>query len=293
MTSGFGVDRAADGLSGTSAQDIRKIFGGLYSAGVISGAKITTSPSAMSYSVSAGVVAISTATGEVVMAPVPAGTVPTTAPGSGSRTDIIYAQQRFPSVEGDADLVLGVGTVLPSRAVKLDSYIVSAGQTNTNSAVRTGSVDFSIPYGASLGTLYEQRYTGNGYISVATPGATILTGTITVPTDRRIRVTVNACMSATRSTSGPTAVRFDDLAYTEAGFMFKLNGSTQWIWNTPGLHQAWANYSWNDYLNVTAGTHTVSLNAFRVVGPGLPYFRYTGGEYRGTLFTVEDAGPVV
>src|SRR4029453_13484136 len=162
MASGFGVDASADGTSGTSSSDIRKIFGGLYSPGIISGCTITTSASTMQFTIAAGVVAIRPATGETILAPLAQQTITTSsAPATGTRTDILYVQQRYPSIEGDANLVFGVSTVLPARAVAIKKFIISAGQTNTNAAVATGGVDYSIPYGASLGQLWKYQDTTN------------------------------------------------------------------------------------------------------------------------------------
>lgn len=279
MTSGFGVDEASDGNSGTQSSDIRKIFGGLYSPGIISGCTISTSPSVMSYTVAAGVVAIKTATGETILAPVPATTVNTAAaPATGSRTDIIYVQQRYPSIEGDANIAIGVATTLPARAVALKKYIVSAGNANTNAAVWTGGVDYSIPFGASLGILHQHRNTDNSWFTTA---AAFGTASIYLPTDRLLRVSILTSVSAA------------DAGYCEGAFDFKLDGVKKWKWNTTSLGQAWATYYWSDTIVVSAGNHTVSYDRYRSGGTGNPWHHYSAGDAPGTLFTVEDVGPSV
>lgn len=289
MTSGFGVDATLDGnggvLSGTSAADIRKIWGGLLSPGIISGCAVTTSTTAMSYNVAAGVVAIKAANGEIIPAPVDSVTVPTSAaPASGSRTDIIYAMQRYPSIEGDSNIVVGVATTLPARAVALRKMTVSAGQTKTSLATQSGGIDYSIPYGASLGTLQSYRDTTMGtFVAAQTLGSK----SIYLPTDRLLRVSILTSVSADGANG------FDASKYCEAGYDFMLDGVKQWRWNTPGLHQAWAHYFWSDVIQVSAGTHTVAYSRYRVVGPGTPFHRYVVQDMPGTLFTVEDVGPVV
>lgn len=289
MASGFGVDRSADGTSGTSSSDIRKIFGGLYTPGIISGCTITTSGSTMSYTIAPGVVAIRPATGEIILAPVSQSTVVApAAPASGTRTDILYVQQRYPSVEGDANLVFGVGTTLPARAVEVKRYIVSAGQTNTNAAVVTGDVAYSIPYGASLGVLHQ--YQDTGWEDLPNAQTVKGTGKIYVPTDRRVRFRLRSTLYA------KGAVGFDNSKYVEYGFMPALDDVYFTTWTTPGLHQAWSTVLFEAYMTVPAGTHTVKYAAFRAGGSGTATQVYgnIGGFVReGTVFVVEDAGPVV
>ena len=121
MTSGWGVDATLVGgvpTSGTTDLDVRKVWGALYTPGIISGCVITKSSSQLKYTVASGVVAIQTATGEIVMAPIAGGTV-TTPTVTANRTDIVYAQQAFPTIEGNSNIVLGVASTLPPRAVAL------------------------------------------------------------------------------------------------------------------------------------------------------------------------------
>jgi len=286
MTAGFGVEKAADG-SGTTSGDIRKIFGGLYTPGLISGCLVTQSATDMTYVVSAGVVAIKTATDEIILAPVATTTVPTAAaPGSGTRTDYIYAKQDYPSVEGDANIVLGVGTSLPSRAVLIKKFIVSSGNTKTSQAVATGSIDYSIPYGASLGVLHKFQDTTVGTLPTALTRKG--SGTISLPTDRRLKFSLTTTIQANN------AVGFDNSKYCEWGFLPNIDGGDFILWATPGLHQSLSTLYFEGYFNATAGTHTVNYGAVRISGPGTAYHYYgtLGGYGRvGTIFQVEDAGP--
>lgn len=289
MTSGFGVDATADGTSGTSSSDIRKINGGLYTPGIISGCAVTTSASAMSYTIASGVVAIRCATDEIILAPVATTTISTpAAPTTGSRTDIVYVQQRYPSIEGDANLVVAAGTTLPARAVELRRYIVSAGNLNTNATVATGGINYSIPYGASLGVLHRWQNTYSGLLSTALIREGY--GQITLPTDRRVKFSVNALLYAAGASG------FDNSKYTEHYYLPNLNGGDMVIFTTPGLHQAWGQYYWEHTVDVSAGTWPVNLGSGRMVGPGqaATYYGVSSGFGRtGVVFTVEDMGPIV
>lgn len=289
MSSGFGIDPTKDGTtgvitSGTTSLDIRNITAGIYSPGVINGAIVSTSASNLTYNVSAGVVCFPLGTNESVLGPVPAVSgLATTAPASGSRTDIIYAQQRTPAIDGVSDVNVAVGTSLPPRSVMLGSYTVSAGQTKTSSAVKTGDINYSIPYGAGLGLIWQYRDTTNGTYTGRT---TFHTHTNYLPTQRLIRITVATCHSA------GSAVGFDNAHYCEAGFDVVVDGTLKTTHQTPGLMQAWGNYQWSDYYVLGQGTHIFSYDRYRITGPGSPYQHYGGGRI-GTLISVEDVGPVV
>lgn len=280
MTTGLGTEPTKDAngaiISGTSSNDMRKIWGGLYSPGLVSGGLITRSASALTYTVSSGVAAISPATGQTILAPIPATTLTTTAPSSGTRTDIVYVQQRYPDIEGDSEVVVSYGTSLPARAVLLGSYTVSSSNTNSNSFVATGTVDFSIPYGASLGTLYTFKDTLYGGYTVRT---TRTSATISLPTDRTVRFAI------TTSQNAIGAYRFDNSTYCEAGFDVFVDGVLTFPWSSPGLHQAWSEVNWSDTKVLPRGTHTVSYQLYRGIGPGVPFHRYT-------IFKVSDEGPV-
>lgn len=287
MTTGFGIDPTKDSsgniTSGTSSKDIRNISAGLYSPGVISGGVVTTSASAMTYTVSAGVAAFPIATNETVLGPIPAITIPAaTAPTSGTRTDIIYATQGMPTIDGHSNVIVQVGSTLPARSVLLDQRIIGANIKNTNSATKTGSVDYSIPYGASLGILKQHR----SGVDVDLGGVvTVTSQSFSVPTDRLVRVSLLTCMTSKGTSGYGTPAN-----YCEAGFYILINGVRQWTWSTPALSHAAANYYFADYYPFPRGTHTVSYQRLRMSGSGTPRQIYSGGK-PGTLLTIEDIGP--
>jgi hypothetical protein len=290
MASGFGVDASADGLSGTSSSDIRRILDAQFNVGVVKGCDVTTSASAMSYTVSPGVVAIRPSVGEIILAPVDQTTVLTaSAPVSGTRVDKIYVQQRIASVDGDANVVVGVTSgTLPPNSLEIMKYTVSAGNTNTNSAVRSGIKWYSIPLQGSMGLLhyYQRQYSGAISTALYREG----TATINLPTDRRIRFRVTAVLQA------QGAVGFDNSKYCEWGFLFNVDGGDFVLHTTPGLHQALATYEFSSSIELSAGSHVVSLGRLRIAGPGVAVTHYgtdgLGFGRRGIEFSVYDEGPI-
>lgn len=285
MATSWGIDPLKDvnGVvtMGTTAADFRQIQGGLYTPGLISGGKITRSASAMTYTVSAGVAAFPIVTGttpQTVLGPIPAGTLTTTAPSSGTRVDMVYAQQRTVAADGDPTIVLGYGTSLPARAVLLDAFIVSYNNTNTNAAVRQADIAYSIPYGASLGLVVNRQSTFVGDFTIS---ATDVSGSFYLPTTRLIRVSLMAGLSAAG------AFRFDNAKYCEAGYDVFIDGVKKFAWTSQGLHQAWAEHFWSDTLEIAAGTHTYQTVRYRAQGPGTCVVR-SGG----TRLQFEDIGPV-
>lgn len=301
MTSGWGVDATVvDGsvTSGTEAADVRKVWGALYTPGVISGAKVTTSASAMTFSVSSGVVAIKTATGEVVMTPVQGTTLTTGAPpGTGSRIDVVFAQQRFPT-DGDSYSIYRVlpfateaAVSLPANSQEVRRYQVNAGPANTNAAVIKAGINYSIPYGATLGRLHYYQHTASGINGGLPAFSRVGHGSFTLPTERLLKFSITAVLNA----SGASG--FDNSKYCEYGFIPNLNGGDFVLWQTPGLHQSWGTYYFESTIVAPAGETTVNCLFTKIVGPGTPLGHYgtdgSGYGRRGIEFIVEDIGPVV
>jgi hypothetical protein len=305
MTTGFGADPLKDGNGvvtvGTTAEDLRQITGSLYSAGLISGGVITTSPSALTYTVSSGVAAFpivaDTSTPykpqnqRTVLGPIPATSITVSAPVSGTRTDIVYAQQLTPTDDADANIVVRYGTALPARAVFLGSFTVSSGNTNSNAFVRSGDIKWSIPYGASLGRLVNITNMFNSAFTVAATGtqprSTVGSGSFYVPTDRLVKVTLTVQVSAN------AAVGFDNSKYCEAAYDVFLDNIKQFTWTTMGLHQAWQEITFTGDLQLTGGaaSRTIRVEHYRNVGPGTPRGRASAGAPYARL-VVEDIGPV-
>lgn len=285
MTSGFGVEETVTGgivTSGTTAQDIRLILGALYTPGIVSGAAVYTSSSAMTYRVSAGVVVIEMAAYQNVVAPVPEFTY-TAQPNNtaATRVDRVYVKQNTPETEGNSNVVIGVGPTIPARAVEIWSYNVPAGATTTSAALSTADRKYSIPYGSSKGVLYQYRYTAN---TTVINNTRILTTSLSVPTDRQVRLMATVCVSS------QNAQNFDAADYCEMGIYPIIDGAFSAGWRTPGLHQAWAQYQFEDLIYLNAGRHTISVDIRRIIGPGSPLLHYAAGVHSGLLFTITDEG---
>lgn len=290
MTSGFGVDASADGTSGTSAQDIRRIMGAQFTPGVLDGCDVFPSPWAMNYMVSTGVVAIQISTGEIILAPVDQATVQAEpAPTTGTRIDKIYVQQRFPGLDGDANVIIGITSGdLPPFSLLLRSYIVSAGATNAEAGVANSFKVYSIPLKGSLGLLHYWQNTYSGTLSV--PLIREGKGTIYLPTDRRVTFKVRAVLNAAGASG------WDNSKYCEWGFLFGIDNGDFVLHTTPGLHQAWATYEFSTAIELSKGFHDVNLGSKRIVGPGVAETHYgtdsAGFGRRGIEFSVYDEGPI-
>jgi hypothetical protein len=286
MATGFGVDPVIVGgvpTSGMTSGDMQSIWGGLYSPGLVSGGAVTTSPSGLTYTVAAGVAAIPISTGKVVMAPVPAGVVTVSSPGT-TRTDIVYAQQHFVDPDGDVQVTLGAGTSLPARAVKLDSYTLGAGAGNTNAGIRTGSIDYAIPYGGSLGTLFEGVSTYNGVIAEVNTSIYYLNGSFTLPTDRRLRFQFSSSIS---TADGDDGVRG---TWVEPQFFPQLDNVDLVTWSFRATG-SWTTrtFTYDTVSTVAAGQHTVRMRRLISSAGRQAQLHYGGGQL-GSTFMVEDLG---
>lgn len=293
MASGLGVDPTKNGsgviTSGTTAEDIRRINGSLYSPGLMGGGVVTTSSSALTYTVSAGVGVVETAPGskQHMVIPIPATTLTVTSPVGAARKDIIYAQQRTPAVDGDSNVIVNFGTTLPPRSVLLSDRTLPAGATTTSQASVSGNITYSIPWGASLGRLH--------YFQYQTPGALTTSGiqrmghtNLFLPTDRLVRWRIDAVMYAMNASG------FSSTSYCEMGFLPSYDNGDFVLWTTPGLHQAWGTYSFEATILMTAGVHPINFGLTRIVGPGTAATHYgldgQGYGRRGIEFSLFDAG---
>lgn len=296
MATGLGIDAVTDGsgnVSGTSAQDVRRIWGGIYSPGILSGCNVTTSATDMTYTVKAGVAAIQTATDprQVVLVPVPGIAVTANPVGATSRTDRIYVQQQIPGSTNDVVVGVAQGTSIPANSQLLATFTASANSTTTSTSYFTGSMPYSVPYGANLGVFYAKTDTNNSAITKGT-AVTIGTGTFTLMTDRKCIFMADTTVSALRP-DGSRAVYFDNSAYTELTIEAWIDGVKEFAWNTPGLHQAWATYHFEKNVNLLSGEHTVTYKYYYGTnhGPGTVMRHFSGtNSNTGTTVSVRDGG---
>lgn len=294
MTTGFGVDLSTDGLTGTSSQDIRRIFGSIYQPGIVKGCVVEQSVTDMSYTVRPGVAAIKVESGfeEIVLAPIDATNIPgPLAPTGADRVDIVYARQQLPEQDGGkSGIVFGVaaGVAKPPNSIELAVFTVKAGNTTSSQAVRVGNANYSVPYGGSMGELWYWQLKNS--VTLPTPITRYGHAQINLPTDRMVRWTISAVVSV------PGAVRFDDAKYCEYGFLPNYDGGDWTLWSTGGLHQAWQTIQFSNSIPMTAGKHTVQFGMFRIVGPGTGQSHYgidpAGFGRRGIEFRLIDEGPI-
>src|SRR5699024_5606800 len=139
----------ADG-NGADETDLRRIIGAQYmNKGVLPNGGLTVEgTSSMNYRVNSGAAFMWTSESSRlgVLVPCETLTIPTeAAPSTGSRTDSVYL-----SLDGIPRVTSGA---VPSSAVLLGSFIVSAGATSTISSQKTIDRDYAIGTGQSLGRL--------------------------------------------------------------------------------------------------------------------------------------------
>lgn len=288
MATGFGAEptkNAAGAVTvGTTSADIRKIFGALYTPGLISGGAIKTSASTMTYNVAEGVASFKMANGESVLGYWPA--TSNLAPTSSTvpRKDYVYAVQRTPSVHGDSNIRVEVDSSFPATgAVLLGTFVYSAGATSSNAGVRSGAVDYSVPYGSSMGELSWMQNTHNGTFS---DRQVIMSGQIQLPTDRLIMFNFSTVVSATGGGY------WNPNTYTEASYHLKVDGVQVAKWQSPGLTVAWTTLNFEERKNLNAGSHTVTVDRGREVGPGVPYQHFIPNAARGAHFSITDMGVI-
>lgn len=293
MATSLGIDHLViNGETvGTSSEDMRRVWAGLYSPGVVSGCRITTSSTGMTYQVEPGVAVVKIANGENVLTPVPGATLTASANNTGgNRIDTIYVVQNIGSLN-TVSLGVAEGTALPAYSQALATYTASSGADTTSRSYFTGSAPYSVPYGANLGLFYQKTDTANAPITKGSV-QTIAAGSFNLMTDRKCIFATDLNVSALRP-DGTRAYRFDNSAYTELFVEVHIDGARQFVFNTPGLHQAWGTFHFEEYVNLRAGMHTVSFkyNYSNVQGPGTVMRHYSGSNAAtGCTFSVRDGG---
>lgn len=293
MATGWGIDHlTVNGqLSGTSSEDVRRIWAGLYSPGVVSGCGVTTSASAMTYTVAPGVAVIKIANGENVLVPVPGATLTAAPNNTGSaRIDTIYVVQNMGTLN-TVSLGVAQGTPIPQYSQALAVHSATAGATTTSRSYFQGSIPYSVPYGANLGLFYQKTDTSTANIPKGT-ATTIAAGSFNLMTDRKCIFAADLCVSSRRP-NNTAAVGFDNTAYISLKIDVVIDGVTQFMFETPGLSQAWATYHCEEYVNLKSGPHTVQFkyNYGDGQGPGLVRRYYAGSDAStGSTFSVRDGG---
>lgn len=297
MPTGLGVPHSqnADGsiTTGTSAEDVRRTFGGLYTEGVVSGATVSGT-TGLSYTISPGLVFLwyggSKTSPELVPLPIPSGTVNTTAgPSSGSRTDYVWVKQAKPSSNPavGSQITMGVtptnprsSSNSPSEYFILDRFTVPAGMTSTNNATKMTDRTFSVPYGTG-GMLLELKDTWNNWLINRPGGIANLTGKITLPTDQLIQIDV-----------GVTAEVDNGLDTDIIMASVLIDGVRRAWWHTGKIDEYAVTYNWTMTLQLSAGTHTIDFRRTERNNSGKIKLRHETNGLQGSYLNVKTVGIV-
>lgn len=292
MATGWGVDatKNASGevTSGTSSQDVRRIIDGMYNQGVMQGCSISTSTSDMSYTLNEGVVVNWIGGREAVLMPVYTTKV-TVSPNTGTapRNDFVYVKQNLPSIDGNSNIVVGVTNTEPSasdRRLVIRKFVVPAGATKTSSAVPTGSMNYSTPYGQSGRLLVNKTDTYNGLLRNRTLND--MGGNFSLSTDRIVRVDMTVTFDLEGSFTGHDRLVNEIFVDGVARAKFSTGLITTGAYETK---------SWTWYTQLYRGDHNITLKRFswyKQVNnkPSEIYLRYNANQWPGQTLVVTDAG---
>lgn len=228
------------------------------------------------------------------------GTTDAVSAGDASRPRVDLVWMRANDVQqGDADNRVHVGVTegtasaspvapaCPSGCVELAQMLVPAGATSTASATMNADQNYAVPYGASLGLLAE--YWDQRDFTTDEAGTTdlyVMSMSVTVPTDRLVRMTLDVNFSTSD---------YDSDTPSEESYIFQVDGEdvphTGFRWGSVG--STWQSHSGTCVTTLTAGTHTVRLRNRHSYGPPAHY-HYAGDSgdpwWIGRRAMVWDAG---
>ena len=195
MATGFGIGPDQNG-NNTMPEDIQAIWSAMYIRdGILTGCDVKPT-SEMKYKIIPGGAMIKLDDFHKIPVPVLAQTIPTSpAPATGSRTDIIFVKQNFPTSDSNNLVYVGVGTSLPSNAVEIGRYIVPAGATSTAQCTPTGNRVFTRPVGGQFGVLFSAVDTDT---TVHKPGEQLVrgAGSFGLWTDSDVELKLSSCVSS-------------------------------------------------------------------------------------------------
>lgn len=291
MGYGFGLAPDAQG-NGTTPDDLQQVLWGLYDAGkpaIVSGLKVS-GRSDMTYAVTAGVAAIPTSSVKVVLVPIAAVNVSTTAaPSSGTRTDYISV---------GLDGAVSVSTTKPTDRAIIDVRTVPANITATTATTSTlGNRLFAPLRGGMAGeVVYWSHGVANGTAITDALGfeRTMMTRTFTLDTDRRLDFALQASYEMSRPANTYS------WGWKTSTFVWSvwLDGVRRWSVEL-GIEEFPETKFASTTFGVPEGTHTVELRRERrLLGTDdhpndRPIYRSGGTEnWPGTVFKIVDMGAV-
>lgn len=307
MTTALGVQPDSNGNGVTPEVHRQIIAAQWHNAGIIDGLGVTGRGD-LRYNVAAGVAVCSKGTADgKTLAYWPGGQTSAVSAGDASnpRIDLVWITAHNPKV-GDADnsVVVGVtqGTPaanpvaprLPAGCTLLRSMRVPANATATSSATAVDTVNYAIPYGASLGLLaYDDQSKINQVMNDGGKQVPHLLNrrTITLPTDRLVELDWSGCVS-----DGKINEATDWISLMH---WFKVDGKDI-PYAAVELHvqRTWEQFHHNHIMTLAAGTHTIESWYEWRNGNWEVTWHYGGsanehGGYPGSILAVWDRGVAV
>lgn len=295
----FGIANGeVDGvMSGTTPLALRKVIQAQYeNTGTMSGLEVSGG-NGMYYTVAPGVAVTSRGAGDgYALAPWDGGNTPTV-DGNGSsnpRLDVVWIAAHDLQ-HGDSDNFVTVGVTqgtpaaspskpaIPSYATELETMRVPAGATSTANATVSGGRDYTMPYGASRGVLFESQFTGNQYI---TGQCDMVAASITVPTDRLLLCGV----MVTASANGGVYTNGEGSVYAQ----LYLDGVRQVSYETRLNPTSFAGSTYFQHvMTVTRGTHAIryKLEQTKATTASVQLY-YQKGTWPGQRLQIIDGGVV-
>ena len=307
MATALGVQPDSNGNGVTPEVHRQIIAAQWHNTGVIDGLGVS-GRSDLRYNVAAGVAVCSKGDADgKTLAYWPGGQTAAVSAGDAAnpRIDLVWITAHNPK-EGDADnqVVVGVtqGTpaanpvapTLPAGCTLLRSMRVPANATATSSATQVDSINYAIPYGASLGKLGEnwdrRDFTGDSTAKKYWYEQPI---TFTLPTDRLVEFQFKVNYSSAAATSGEDTSHRSEWA---VGFQLDGKDLDHSCANFVSFG-AWETHETSYITTVPAGTHTARLRTWLQNG-GAPAFHYNPSTdnkdawWCGRRFIIWDRGAV-
>ena len=267
MSTALGVSPDKDGNGVTPVTHRRIIASQWHNTGVIDGLAVTGGND-LAYHVAAGVaVCQRTQADGKTLAYWAGGATKTVAAGDASnpRIDRVWIQSHDQTDLGDADSQVTIGVTqgtaaaspvapaAPAGVTTLALMRMPAGATRTSAATQTGSTDWAIPYGATLGLLGEDKNTYTGLSNDKGTKVPHLKNTVTirVPTDRIVELEWKGCASDAKSgVTGGDYISLMDWFEVDGT---PVDGSAAEF----DLNVTWQQLHHTHILKLTKGTHTV------------------------------------
>lgn len=284
MTTALGVS-VDENDNGVTPLTHRMIIGSFFqNKGVVDGLKVT-GRSDLKYAVAAGVAVCSRAASDgKMLAYWPGGTTEEAVNAgdpSNPRVDVIWIRaNNKPEYVSDADNQVHVGVtmgvasanpvkpVIPADATEICCMHMPAGATSTQSATLYWTVNYSIPFGSTMGKLAE-NWDKRDSKWAADTGKIVdeQKVTFTIPTDRLLRFEFKCNFSQQQFKQGSA----------EWAMSFKVDGSflDHSASNFVSTGTAWETHETSYVTALTAGTHTACISGWHV-SYEKPWFHWNG-----------------